>query len=330
MVVNISGVWDNVIAKHTDFLNKCIDTFLDNFYHEHAGPPTLHESQVTWLVKKYREKIVSPNPANYPAVIQAFEDNFPEKSEIRIMARSIFEQIFDYDKFKNKSTKGWNAYSLCEGAIWTVCPYCHITGTETEVPDEDGKGYRPQLDHYFSKAAYPFLALSLGNLIPCCARCNGPNFKHQIDFAKLPHLNPFEDDENISFTLKCINPALEHDPIIGALRGEVTDYMIEVGSKKICAKTSASINTFQLNKLYDRYVGEAKRIAYSVRNLAEEAKNPHLHNSRTAMVRSAIGIEIDPWRCLAFDVNSPTAYKNVPTGKMQLDVFHSTLKKWGE
>ena len=32
--------------------------------------------------------------------------------------------LFDYDKFSNKQTKGWNAYGLCVESKYQVCPYC--------------------------------------------------------------------------------------------------------------------------------------------------------------------------------------------------------------
>src|SRR5699024_4968657 len=36
---------------------------------------------------------------------------------------------------------------------------------------ENGHRSRPQFDHYLSKSKYPYFAISLLNLIPCCGLC---------------------------------------------------------------------------------------------------------------------------------------------------------------
>ena len=51
----------------------------------------------------------------------------------------------------------------------TICPYCNRSYIYTLKKS----GIRPQYDHYFPKSRYPYLALSMYNLIPCCAICNG-------------------------------------------------------------------------------------------------------------------------------------------------------------
>ena len=51
-----------------------------------------------------------------------------------------------------------------------VCPYCNRIYTVTLT--ENGHRSRPQFDHYLSKSKYPYFAISLLNLIPCCGLCN--------------------------------------------------------------------------------------------------------------------------------------------------------------
>ncbi len=49
-----------------------------------------------------------------------------------------------------------------------ICPYCNRSYIFTLKKS----GVRPQYDHYFPKSTYPYLAVSMYNLIPCCAVCN--------------------------------------------------------------------------------------------------------------------------------------------------------------
>lgn len=50
----------------------------------------------------------------------------------------------------------------------SICPYCNRSYVFTLKKS----GVRPHYDHYFPKSIYPYLAVSMYNLIPCCAVCN--------------------------------------------------------------------------------------------------------------------------------------------------------------
>jgi hypothetical protein len=51
------------------------------------------------------------------------------------------------------------------------------------------------LDHFYDKDTYPFLAISIFNLVPCCHICNS-KFKHTKNFYNLEDLHPYEDSFN--------------------------------------------------------------------------------------------------------------------------------------
>jgi len=108
------------------------------------------------------------------------------------------KSIFDYAKFSSKATEGWNAYSLCKLSKYRMCPYCQHASAFTLQRDSDKKGYRPTLDHYYPKGEYPYLSLSLYNLVPSCYSCNS-SLKGQANFYLDKHLHPFEHDEIIRY-----------------------------------------------------------------------------------------------------------------------------------
>lgn len=56
-----------------------------------------------------------------------------------------------------------------------VCPAC-----DGQLPDIHGQYPACDLDHFFPKALYPFLAISASNLVPLCLDCNRV-FKHGKD-----------------------------------------------------------------------------------------------------------------------------------------------------
>lgn len=68
----------------------------------------------------------------------------------------------------NKFTNSVLGKSLCDDLGIKVCPYCNRSYIHTLKKN----GVRPQYDHFFNKIKYPYLAVSLYNLIPSCSICN--------------------------------------------------------------------------------------------------------------------------------------------------------------
>lgn len=87
-----------------------------------------------------------------------------------------------------------------------VCPYC-ASDQLKNLYDSSGKFKKSQLDHYFPKSKYPFLALNFFNLFPSCKDCNmvdtgkGENSPVSDDFASiyLPYPHNF-DSASFNFT----------------------------------------------------------------------------------------------------------------------------------
>ncbi len=59
-----------------------------------------------------------------------------------------------------------NAKKLYKEINIKVCPYCNLR--DISLYESHNISKRGHLDHFYSKAKYPYLALSLYNLIPSC------------------------------------------------------------------------------------------------------------------------------------------------------------------
>ena len=107
------------------------------------------------------------------------------------------EYVFDYDSFatSRQSVKSllksrndvlkrnWCAYTFVIMLGLRVCPYCN---EQYIAPILTHKGrVRADLDHFFSKKKYPFFALSIYNLIPCCKFCNSSLKGEKIFIIKI-------------------------------------------------------------------------------------------------------------------------------------------------
>lgn len=83
----------------------------------------------------------------------------------------VCKEIFRYGalKYKKSVQDKSTAYWLQEQLDVKVCPYCNRMYTTTLFGES---GIRPDFDHFYPRSKYPYLAVSLFNLIPSCSMCN--------------------------------------------------------------------------------------------------------------------------------------------------------------
>lgn len=89
-------------------------------------------------------------------------------------ARDKLLEAFGYNNFINGNFNDeieWWAYEFTRKLNVDVCPYCGRQYIYT-IGENDEKYGRPQIDHYFPEADYPYLSCSLYNFIPSCPACN--------------------------------------------------------------------------------------------------------------------------------------------------------------
>lgn len=83
----------------------------------------------------------------------------------------VCKEIFKYNclNYKKKCQKESTAYWLQRQLGVKVCPYCNRMYTITLFGENK---IRPDFDHFYPKSKYPYLSVSLFNLIPSCSMCN--------------------------------------------------------------------------------------------------------------------------------------------------------------
>ncbi|MEZ7809347.1 hypothetical protein [Alcaligenes phenolicus] len=313
MIIEIHDVWADAAAQHEKFLRTEVAIALKNeqgFVGPLLGLESLIREKVGEFIGRNLNTIVNANTHDFTAVIRDFTATFSEDQSLLHMAKEKFKAIFNYNRFIRKSS-GWGAYALCKAARYKVCPYCHLRTISTVTRDADHAGYRPQLDHYYDKARYPFLALSLGNLVPCCGRCNGPGMKHDKDFVSIPHLNPLRDVGVLTFDLAPTN-GRAWDPAMKALRFPAEEFEVRINAPAGNQSAQNSLRTFQLRSQYQEKLHDAYRVA-------KIGLSPAFERSvAIATGLDAYGMTIADH--LGFDPNGDQ-YKDRSAGKMIRDVY---------
>lgn len=189
MQINISDIWSVAVEhKHQIFVEGKINSAL---------PPS--NALIAELLTVHGACLATARPDELREIIKVTEQKLKTVSKAeRIVFQEECTRIFDYGRFAAKNTKSWNAYSLCMTSNYRLCPYCQQSLAVTIYRDSKSGALRPTLDHFYPKHKYPYLALSLYNLIPSCHPCNS-SLKGQKDFYKKEHLHPYEDDEAICY-----------------------------------------------------------------------------------------------------------------------------------
>ena len=83
--------------------------------------------------------------------------------------------VFCFEKINGKQKE---AYRFVRTIGVKACPYCNRNYVQV-IEEKKGSKFhiRPALDHFRNKSDYPFLSLSMRNLVPSCAYCNGKKGK---------------------------------------------------------------------------------------------------------------------------------------------------------
>ena len=124
------------------------------------------------------------------------------------------------------------------------CPYCNRN--YIFVVNKDGNKLRPEIDHFYPKSIYPYLAVSYFNLIPSCPTCNGFGAKEGKDtFDTYPISNPYELNEN-NFKFS-ISPESIDFFNVESKKYDFNSFEIELNGNK------ANLEIFKLEELYKQH-----------------------------------------------------------------------------
>lgn len=178
-----------------------------------------------------------------------------KKEQTKHTIHALFEK--EYNNFCNR--KFGRTWAQTIGV--TVCPYCN----RSYIFTTSKKGTRPQYDHYFPKSKYPYLALSMYNLVPCCALCNG--LKHDDDTVDNPIIYPYQDSYGHQAEFEAVGVNTDN---IASWLGAAIEYTIKLRYKDgitpdLKKKIEQSVKTFRIEDLYSKhsdYIRDILRTAY--------------------------------------------------------------------
>ena len=163
-------------------INRKLDIGLRTGYLNGLKCSRKYEKYILSEIKKNLENILIGEPCLLDDIrnkIEPFRKNLPKRSKLY---DNILPHIFNYSSFSKDGSDlnnpdrklKWGAYKYIQSLGIRSCPYCNRQFTFSITVSrlkKDGKTLtlktiKPELDHFFPKSKYPYLAISLYNLIP--------------------------------------------------------------------------------------------------------------------------------------------------------------------
>lgn len=202
-----------------------------------------------------------------------FKHADPIPEIFRPVNRALHDHVFvpvyeNFCSYTYKKNANWGGPALMRAILENVkyCPYCNAEMVYSIERDAQAKDLKSAFDHFFPKGRYPFLAVSLYNLIPSCHRCNS-DFKGDewSRMLNIPHLYLDDLDDMAHFVPIDITGIWDTDK--GCPDLQLTFVAKDVNMK---AQVATHADVFGINLVYRQlFNGEAVKVIRKAKVLNE-------------------------------------------------------------
>lgn len=237
--------------------------------------------------------------------IKAFEEDSIGKSSILTKKTQDYIKT-GYEELYLKFSSHVAAYKILKVMKVNVCPYCNRQYTFTVKSKT-----RPEFDHFFPKSDYPFLAVSIYNLVPSCSLCNKGKSKSLYEKFLYPYEESFED-KGIHFEIpNVIGNLLKQEEIIIKLE--------PVEKHKNLIKQYN--HSFNIESLYAQHADYISELLYKNHIFNDEAIES-IYRSYKELFNSSSEL-----KQLIFSNYEPDNFNQRPLSKLTKDIIQQLVQK---
>lgn len=193
------------------------------------------------LDDRYLKVLITLSPEKFEHLIANVNVNY---SNILIKDSNCYKIIYNIFVNSVYETK-FKKLAFINSINIDTCPYCN-RGYIYSLDKTDE--IKPQIDHFFPKSLYPFLAMSFYNLIPCCQTCNGFGAKEEKDPLHVNLTNPYllnNTHFKFGYTL---NTFEKINPLINKTNLDKNNLTVTLSTK-----LNGHLKVFKLDKLYEKH-----------------------------------------------------------------------------
>jgi hypothetical protein len=201
-------------------------------FSEHSDNTQIIEDFFKKLVNKFGVNSIDTfiNIQKINGSIQCDYSSIDNDEQVKCIKKFILE------KYENmyKNMRNYHGKNLIKASEIYICPYCHRSYIGVIEEENGTRAIQPDLDHFYPKSKYPFLAVTLSNLIPSCLFCN-QRAKNDIDFYKTSIYPPNKIFDDIEF---------DFDPYSGKIY--IENYYDLISRKEY----KTHLDTFLIQEIY--------------------------------------------------------------------------------
>lgn len=242
-MIRLSNIDESIKDKHKEWFDSYVKKKLEKKIKELEAKKNTSNSNFIEFLKKLKSienLAIIENEEMLKLIDEFYKLNLSEKNLKDLI------KIFNYDYFSDLEPPKWGRHKLLTSLGVKVCPYCQRNYITSYTLEENKvEKATADLDHFYPKKDYPFLALSLYNFIPSCSICNSrmklKKTTYDKDNKKNSIVYPYID--NFKGVFKTNNQLLE------VLLGSRDTFEVIIDDQED-SKTHATIDMFKLDKIY--------------------------------------------------------------------------------
>ncbi|MFA6740929.1 MAG: hypothetical protein WCR78_05500 [Arcobacteraceae bacterium] len=194
----------NLFNKHIEKIEKSLKEEIEVILQRNLSRD---EKKCIKYIEKNLNSILKANNKELIKIIKDFETKYPDsigkhnqkKDDWKPLYKLIREDLFEKEYNNWGQRKKYGSYTFVNDMDLKTCPYCNRN--YIFIVDENTGKLRPEIDHFYPKSIYPFLAMSFYNLIPSCPTCN--HTKKDKNSLNIKLKNPYDIKSNdYQFTIE--------------------------------------------------------------------------------------------------------------------------------
>ena len=258
------------------------------------------------------EKLLVANPEMLANYIAAPKPKMNATQKKKDDAEQLLNDV--YKRFRRRKI----SKDLIARSNLKACPYCNRNFI-FNFKRSGSLQTTAQLDHFYPKNKYPYLAISLYNLIPCCSTCNLRKSNKVAD-SYHPYLESFNDNARFVYKGIAVQPKGKNYDFFDEKRIKLD---LQPTNIHVIKKVDSHIEVFNLIALYDNHkdivqelIKKSQIYSESYINDLEKQYVGNVFNNRDELLRLIVGGHVTDE-----EINQRPLNKLVKDISQQLEIY---------
>lgn len=214
-------------------------------------------------------KLANMSPQQIEDYIDSIERDYPElvqdrcnkSANSRARSSNLYKCLYKAFSNYGYDSNRFPSDELIDDLGLVVCPYCNRNFIKSIPVRQNRRGddvsVKGQLDHFYPRSLYPYLAICKYNLIPSCPSCNGASGKHNGNPRELGIISPYllENNNGLKFMMNITGEGFAN--MLTCAKAISIDVDCTA-----CPDLANNEKIFHLKKLYNTHTDYAAEIYY--------------------------------------------------------------------